>query len=130
MTITAYAFPVLYDVSFPGTAQTPKHDQHGIFVIESEDGGENSVRGFLFNRNSELRGYEPQILNCNDYNAFSWLICNLSMARAGLEYNGDSTRVRVKPLPLNSPIGKVIRHEYRDIPLKTIRDFDYENNNF
>lgn len=123
MTITAYAFPVLYDVSFSGTPQTPKTKQHGIFVIEHEDGGDNSVRGFLFNRNFYLRGYAPQILNPDDYNAFSWQICNLSMSRAGLEYNRGSTRVRVKPLPLNSPIGKVIRHEYHDIPLKTIRSF-------
>lgn len=127
MTITAYAFPVLYDISVPGSAKT---NQHGIFVIEYEDGGENSVRGFLFNRNFYLRGYEPLVLSHNDYNAFSWLICNLGMARAGLEYNGGSTRVRVKPLPLNSPIGKVIRHEYKDIPLKTIRSFDNEINYF
>ena len=123
MTVTAYAFPVLYDVSFPGTPQTPKFDQHGIFVIECVDGGENIVRGFLFNRNFYLRGYEPLILSHDNYNAFSWLICKLGMARAGLEYNGGSTRVRVKPLPLNSPLGKVIRHEYKDIPLKTIRSF-------
>ena len=36
MTITTYAFPVLYDVSFPGTEQESKTDQHGIFVIEFE----------------------------------------------------------------------------------------------
>lgn len=123
MTITAYAFPVLYDVSFPGTPQTPKTNQHGIFVIEYEDDGK-AVRAFLFNRNFYLRGYEPQILNCNDYSAHSWMMMyNTTMTRAGLEYNEGSTRVRVKPLPLNSPIGKVIRHEYRDIPLKTTKEF-------
>lgn len=123
MTITAYAFPVLYDISFPGTPRPPKTDQHGVFIIEYEDGGDNSVRGFLLNRNFYLRGYEPNILTPADYNAFSWLIYNLGMRRAGLEYTEGSTRVRVKPLPLNSPIGKVIRHEYHDIPLKTIKDF-------
>lgn len=130
MAITAYAFPVLYDVSFPGTARTPKTDQHGIFIIEYEDGGDNSVQGFLLNRNLSLRGYEPHILNPADYNAHSWLICNLGMSRAGLEYTEGLTRVQIKPLPLNSPIGKVIRHEYNDIPLKTIRNFNHENNYF
>lgn len=122
MTITAYAFPVLYDVSFPGTSRTPKTDQHGIFVIELEDDGK-AVQGFLFNRDCNLRGNEPYVLNHDDYNANSWLICNTLMSRAGLKYNNGSIRVQVKPLPLNSPIGKVIRHEYHDIPLKTIKDF-------
>lgn len=122
MTITAYTFPVLYDISFAGFALAPKTDQHGIFVIEFEDDGK-AVQGFLFNRNDNLRGCTPIILNPVNYDANSWLICNLSMSRAGLEYNEGSIRVQVKPLPLNSPIGKVIRHDYHDIPLKTIKEF-------
>ena len=124
MTITAYAFPVLYDLSFADPARTPKTDQHGMFVIEFEDGGEHGVRGFLFNRDGNLRGYAPYILNHDDYSANSWLICNTLTSRARLQYNEGSVRVRVKPLPLNSPIGKDIRHEYKDIPLKTIKDFE------
>ena len=122
MTITAYAFPVLYDLSFAGSALTPKTDRHGIYVIEFEDDGV-AVRGFLFNRNGNLQGCTPYILNPDDYDAHSWLMYNPSFPRAGLESNEGSIRVRVKPLPLNSPIGKVIRHEYNDIPLKTIRNF-------
>lgn len=129
MTITAYAFPVLYDVSFPGTPQTPKTNQHGIFVIEYEDGNENYARGYLFNRDSNLNGCAPQILNPTDYDANSWMMCNTRLSKATLEYDDCSIRVQVKPLPLNSPIGKIIRHEYHDIPLKTIRSFNYENNN-
>ena len=124
MAITAYAFPVLYDLSFAGFARTPKTDQHGVFVIEVEDEGEHGVRGFLFNRDGNLRGYGPYMLNHDDYHANSWLICNTLTSRTGLEYNEGSIRVRVKPLPLNSAIGKVIRHEYKDIPLKTIKDFE------
>lgn len=123
MTITAYAFPVLYDLSFPGTPRPPKHDQHGIFIIEVEDDGK-AVQGFLFNRSFYLRGYTPHILNPDDYSAYSWMMYNTTMTRAGLDYTEGSIRVRVKPLPLNSPIGKVIRHEYNDIPLKTIKDFE------
>lgn len=123
MIITVYAFPVLYDVSFAGFARTPKTDQHGIFVIEFEDDGK-AVQGFLFNRDGHLQGCTPYILNPVDYDANSWLICNMNMSRPRLEYTEGSIRVRVKPLPLNSPIGKVIRHEYNDIPLKTIRDFE------
>ena len=122
MIITVYAFPVLYDVSFAGFARTPKTDQHGIFVIEFEDDGK-AVQGFLFNRDGHLQGCTPYILNPVDYDANSWLICNMNMSRPRLEYTEHSIRVRVKPLPLNSPIGKVIRHEYNDIPLKTIKDF-------
>ena len=120
MAITAYAFPVLYDVSFTEFRETQKTDQHGIFVIEVEDDCK-AVQGFLLNRNFYLRGYMPHVLNPDDYNAFSWLIYSSNTTRAGLEYT--EARVRVKPLPLNSPIGRVIRHEYRDIPLKTIRSF-------
>lgn len=123
MTITAYAFPVLYDLSFAGFARTPKTDQSGIFVIEFEDGDEHEVRGFLFNRGGNLQGCTPYLLNPVDYDANSWLICNTLTSRARLEYTEGSIRVRVKPLPLNSPIGKVIRHEYNDIPLKTIKEF-------
>lgn len=123
MAITAYAFPVLYDLSFRESVLTPKTDQHGIFVIEFEDGGENSVRGFLFNCNDNLRGCTPKILNPDDYNANSWIMYYKVMIRAGLDYTEGSIRVQVKPLPLNSPLGKVIRHEYNDIPLKTIKDF-------
>ena len=122
MTITAYAFPVLYDVSFAGFAITPKTDLHGIFVIEVEDDGK-AVQAFLLNRNSNLRGCEPRILSPTDYNANSWMMYNLTMTRSGLEYTEGSIRVRVKPLPLNSPIGKVIREKYNDIPLKTERSF-------
>ena len=122
MTITAYAFPVLYDVSFPGTEQESKTDQHGIFVIEFEDDGV-AVRGFLFNRNGNLQGCTPYILNPDDYDAHSWLMYNPSFPRAGLEYNDGSIRLQVKPLPLNSFVGEVIRNEYNDIPLKTIRNF-------
>ena len=122
MSITAYAFPVLYDLSFAGFARAPKTDQHGIFVIEFED-GEPVVRGFLFNRDGHLQGCTPYLLNPVDYDANSWMIYSTNTSRAGLEYTEGSIRVRVKPLPLNSPIGKVIRHEYNDIPLKTIKDF-------
>ena len=122
MTITAYAFPVLYDISFAGFVRTPKTNQHGIFVIEFEDDGK-AVQGFLFNRDGHLQGCTPYILNPVDYDANSWLICNMNMSRPSLEYTEGSIRVRVKPLPLNSPMGKVIRHEYHDIPLKTIKDF-------
>ena len=122
MTITAYAFPVLYDISFAGFVRTPKTNQHGIFVIEFEDDGK-AVQGFLFNRDGHLQGCTPYILNPVDYDANSWLICNMNMSRPSLEYTEGSIRVRVKPLPLNSPMGKFIRHEYHDIPLKTIKDF-------
>lgn len=122
MTITAYAFPVLYDVSFPGASRAPKTDQHGIFVIELEDDGK-AVQAFLFNRDCNLLGCEPQILKSVDYNANSWIMYNTIISRNGLEYTEGLIRVRVKPLPLNSPIGKVIRHEYNDIPLKTKKDF-------
>lgn len=122
MTITAYAFPVLYDVSLLGFARTPKTDQHGIFVIEFEDDGK-AVQASLLNRDCNLRGCEPHILNPVDYNANSWMMYNTNMPRATLEYTEGSIRVQVKPLPLNSPIGKVIRQEYHDIPLKTIKDF-------
>lgn len=123
MTITAYAFPVLYDLSFAGFARTPKTDQHGIYVIEVEDDGK-AVQGFLFNRDGNLQGCTPYILNPDDYSANSWMIYSTNMSRARLEYTEGSIRVRIKPLPLNSPIGKVIRHEYNDIPLKTIKDFE------
>lgn len=131
MTITAYAFPVLYDISFleAEADETPKTNQHGIFVIELKDDGKY-VRGFLFNRDCNLRGNEPRILNPTDYDANSWMMYNPALSREGVEYTESDIKVRVKPLPLNSPIGKVIRHEYRDIPLKTIRSFDYENNDF
>lgn len=122
MTITAYAFPVLYDTSILECDETPKTDQHGIFVIESEDGGK-AVQGFLFNRDGNLRGREPYILKPINYDANSWMIYNANTSRAGLEYTEGSIRVRIKPLPLNSPMGKIIRHEYNDIPLKTIKDF-------
>lgn len=123
MAITAYAFPVLYDLSFADPARTPKTDQHGMFVIEFED-DDKTAQGFLFNRDFYLRGYTPHILDPVDYDANSWLICNTLTSRARLQYNEGSVRVRVKPLPLNSPIGKDIRHEYHDIPLKTIKDFE------
>ena len=123
MAITAYAFPVLYDLSFVGFERTPQTDQHGIFVIEVEDDGV-AVQGFLFTRSFYLRGYTPHILNPGDYDAYSWMMYNMSMSRAGLDYTEGSIRVQVKPLPLNSPMGKVIRHEYKDIPLKTIKDFE------
>ena len=123
MAITAYAFPVLYDLSFAGFARTPKTDQHGMFVIEFEDGGEHGVRGFLFNRNGNLQGCTPYILNPDDYDANSWMIYSTNISRSCLEYTEGSIRVRVKPLPLNSPIGKIIRHEYNDIPLKTIKGY-------
>lgn len=122
MTITAYAFPVLYDLSFAGFARTPKTDQHGIYVIEVEDDGK-AVQGFLFNRDGNLQGCTPYILSPVAYDANSWMVYNKVNPRAGLEYTEGSIRVRIKPLPLNSIIGKVIRHEYNDIPLKTIRDF-------
>lgn len=122
MAITAYAFPVLYDLSFVGFALSPKTDQHGVFIIEFEGAGEHGVRGFLFNKNHNLRGYTPLILDPEDYNANSWAICDTRLSRAGLEYNQGHIRVQVKPLPLNSGMGKVIRREYRDIPLKTIKD--------
>lgn len=122
MTITAYAFPVLYDVSFLESDETPKTDQHGIFVIQLEDDGKD-VRVFLFNRDCNLDGCAPQILNPTDYDVNSWRMYNPVLSRAGLEYTESDIRVRVKPLPLNSPIGKVIRQEYRDIPLKTIKEF-------
>lgn len=122
MTITAYAFPVLYDLSFAGSARTPKTDQHGIFIIEVEDDGK-AVQGFLFNRDDNLRGCTPIILNPAHYDANSWMIYNINMSRAGLEYTEGSIRVRVKPLPLDSFVGKVIRQEYNDIPLQTIKDF-------
>ena len=121
MTITAYAFPVLYDISFAGFVRTPKTNQHGIFVIEFEDDGKD-VQGFLLNRDGNLQGCPPGTLNPVDYDAYSWAMYNSNFSRAGLEYYVGSIRVRVKPLPLNSPIGKVIRHEYNDIPLKTIKD--------
>lgn len=123
MAITAYAFPVLYDLSFAGFARTPKTDLHGIFVIEFED-DYNPVRGFLFNRDGHLQGCTPYMLNPVDYDAYSWLMYNTNMPGSGLDYTEGSIRVRVKPLPLNSAIGKVIRHEYKDIPLKTIKDFE------
>lgn len=123
MTITAYAFPVLYDLSFAGFARTPKTDQHGIYVIEVEDDGK-AVRGFLFNRDGNLQGCTPYILNPDDYHAYSWMIYSTNISRASLEYTEGSIRVRIKPLPLNSIIGKVIRHEYNDIPLKTKKDFE------
>ena len=122
MSITAYAFPVLYDISFAGRALTPKTDQHGIFVIEFEDDGK-AVQGFLFNRNGHLQGCKPNILNSADYDANSWMMYNMNLPRSGLDYTEGSIKVRVKPLPLNSPLGKVIRQEYNDIPLKTIKDF-------
>ena len=122
MSITAYAFPVLYDISFAGRALTPKTDQHGIFVIEFEDDGK-AVQGFLFNRDGHLQGCKPRILDPDDYDANSWWIWDASTIRAGTEYTAGSIKVRVKPLPLNSPLGKVIRQEYNDIPLKTIKDF-------
>ena len=122
MTITAYAFPVLYDLSFVDVERTPQTDQHGICVIEVEDDGK-AVQGFLFNRNDTLRGCTPIVLNPVDYDAYSWMTYSTDMSRAGLEYTEGSIRVRIKPLPLNSTIGKVIRHEYNDIPLKTIKEF-------
>ena len=122
MTITAYAFPVLYDLSFAESALTQKTDQHGIFVVEVEDDGK-AVQGFLFNRDDNLRGCMPDILNPAHYDANSWMIYNINMPRAGLEYTEHSIRVRVKPLPLDSFVGKVIRQEYNDIPLKTIKEF-------
>lgn len=122
MTITAYAFPVLYDTSILEYDETPKTDQHGIFVIELEDDGK-AVQAFLLNRNYTLCGCVPQILNPVDYNANSWMMYNMITTRNGLIHTEGYIRVRVKPLPLNSPIGKIIRHEYCDIPLKTIRSF-------
>lgn len=122
MTITAYAFPVLYDLSFAESALTQKTDQHGIFVVEVEDDGK-AVQGFLFNRDDNLRGCMPDILNPAHYDANSWMIYNINMSRAGLEYTEGSIRVRVKPLPLDSFVGKVIRQEYNDIPLQTIKEF-------
>lgn len=122
MIITAYAFPVLYDTNLTGLTRVPRNDQHGIFVIEFEDSGEHGVRGFLFNRDFNLQGYAPQILNPADYDANSWAMCEVRMTEAGLIYNEGFIHVRVKPLPLNSIIGKVIRHEFHDIPLKTIKD--------
>lgn len=123
MTITAYAFPVLYDVSFPGTEQESKTDQHGILVIEFEDDNAKSAQCFLFNRDSNLDGREPQILDPDDYNANSWWIWDTNIRRAGLEYNDGSIRLQIKPLPLNSFVGEVIRNEYNDIPLKTIKEY-------
>lgn len=122
MTITAYAFPVLYDVSFPGFERPPKTDQHGIYVIEVENDGK-AVQGFLLNRNFYLRGYAPQILDPDDYCANSWAMYNSFSPKAGLEYNEGSVSIQIKPLLLNSPIGKVIRHDYHDIPLKTTKEF-------
>lgn len=122
MAITAYAFPVLYDLSFAESERLPKTDQHGIFVIEVEDDGK-AVQGFLFNRDDNLRGRMSDILNPAHYDANSWMIYNIDMSRAGLEYTEGSIRVRVKPLPLDSFVGKVIRQEYNDIPLQTIKDF-------
>ena len=105
MTITAYAFPVLYDISFPGTEQESKTDQHGILVIEFEDDNAKSARCFLFNRNRNLQGREPQILDPDDYDANSWWIWDTSIFRAGTEYDDGSVRVQIKPLPLNSFVG-------------------------
>lgn len=122
MMITAYAFPVLYDLSFAGSALAPKTDQHGIFVIEYEDDGK-AVRAFLFNRDGNLQGCTPYLLDPVVYDAYSWMIYSTNTSRTGLEYTEGTVRVRVKPLPLNSAIGKVIRQEYNDIPLKTIKDF-------
>ena len=124
MIITVYAFPVLYDVSFAGFARTPKTDQHGIYVIEVEDDGK-AVQGFLFNRDSDLQGYTPYILNPLDYDVNSWMMYSYLRSRSGLEYSAGSIRVRIKPLPLNSPIGKIIRHEFHDIPLITKKDFQW-----
>lgn len=121
MTVTAYAFPVLYDLSFLGTPQTPNFDQHGIFVIEFVDDGK-AVQGFLLNRNDDLRGSTPRILAPDDYDANSWAMYDMRITRAGLEYTEGSVRVRIKPLPLNSFVGEVIRNEYHDIPLKTIKE--------
>lgn len=123
MTITTYAFPVLYDVSFPGTERESKTDQHGMVVIEFED-GEPVVRAFLFNHNDDLRGSMPRILAPDDYDANSWWIWDTSMYKTGIEYFDNSIRVRIKPLPLNSFVGEVIRKEYHDIPLKTVRSFE------
>ena len=123
MTITTYTFPVLYDVSFPGFTRAPKTNQTGIFVIEFEDDNESCARGYLFNRDCVLHGCCPLILNPVDYDANSWAMFNSVIPRKGLEYNEGSIRVQVKPLLLNSPIGKTIRHDYHDIPLKTIKEF-------
>lgn len=122
MTITAYAFPVLYDISFPGTERESKTDQHGMLVIEFEDGRVHYVRAFLFNHDNDLRGGTPRILAPNDYDANSWWLWDTSMYRTGIEYFDGSIRVQIKPLPLNSFVGEVIRNEYHDIPLKTTKE--------
>lgn len=122
MTITAYAFPVLYDISFPGTERESKTDQHGMLVIEFEDGRVHYVQAFLFNHDNDLRGSTPRILAPNDYDANSWWMWDTSMYRTGIEYFDGSIRVHIKPLPLNSFVGEVIRNEYHDIPLKTTKE--------